>query len=102
MPMTHDSRIYVAGHRGLVGSAIWRELERQGFKRLFGKTRAELDLLNGTAVEDFYARQRPDYFFVAAPEGGGIKTNDSRPAQVFYEKLQIQKQLIPGAYPAGG
>ena len=99
--MTQDSRIYVAGHRGLVGSAIWRELERQGFKRLVGKTRAELDLLNGPAVEDFYARHRPDFVFVAAAKVGGIKANDSRPAEFLHENLQIQNHLIHGARQAG-
>ena len=98
MPMTQDSRIYVAGHRGLVGSAIWRELERHGFKRLIGKTRAELDLLNGPAVEDFYAQQQPEYVFVAAAKVGGIQANDSRPAEFLHENLQIQNHLIHGAY----
>src|SRR6266704_1290224 len=101
MPMTQDSRIYVAGHRGLVGSAIRRELERQGFRRLIGKTRAELDLLNGLAVEDFYEGQGPEYVFVAAAKVGGIHANDSRPAQFLYENLQIQNHLIHGAYRAG-
>src|SRR5580765_2800234 len=101
MPMTHDSRIYVAGHRGLAGSAIWRELERQGFKRLVGKTRAELDLLNGPAVEDFYAHQKPEYVFIAAAKVGGILANDLRPAQFLYENLQIQNHLIHGACEAG-
>src|SRR5438034_5670823 len=100
MPMTQDSRIYVAGHRGLVGSAIWRELERQGSKRLIGKTRAELDLLNGPAVEDFYAQQQPEYVFVAAAKVGGIRANDSRPAEFLYENLQIQNHLIHGACEA--
>ena len=99
--MTQDSQIYVAGHRGLVGSAIWREFERQGFKRLVGKTRAELDLLNGPAVEDFYARHQPDYVFVAAAKVGGIKANDSRPAEFLHENLQIQNHLIHGARQAG-
>src|SRR5436309_15762823 len=98
MPMTQESRIYVAGHRGLVGSAIWRELERQGFKRLLGRSRAELDLLNGPAVEDFYARQQPEYVFVAAAKVGGIQANDSRPAEFLYENLQIQNHLLHGAY----
>src|SRR5262249_38138477 len=101
MPMSQDSRIYVAGHRGLVGSAIWRQLEGQGFKRLFGKTRAELDLLNASAVEEFYARPTPDYVFVAAAKVGGIQANDSRPAEFLYENLQIQNHLIHGARQAG-
>src|SRR5213592_4716007 len=101
MPMTQESRIYVAGHRGLVGSAIWRELERQGFKRLLGRSRTELDLLNGTVVEDFYARQRPEYVFIAAAKVGGIQSNDSRPAEFLYENLQIQNHLIDGAHRGG-
>src|SRR6266545_2611187 len=101
MPMTHESRIYVAGHRGLVGRAIWRELERQGFKRLIAKTRAELELLNGSAVEDFYAQQQPEYVFVAAAKVGGIQANDSRPAEFLYENLQIQNHLIHGAHRWG-
>src|SRR5882724_3053139 len=101
MPMTQNSRIYVAGHRGLVGSAIWRELERQGFTRLIGKTRAELDLLNGPEVENFYAHEQPEYVFVAAAKVGGIKANDSRPAEFLFENLQIQNHLIHGAYRAG-
>src|SRR5947207_586601 len=98
MPMTQDSRTDVAGHRGLVGSATWRELERQGSKRLIGKTRAELDLLNGPAVEDFYAQQQPEYVFVAAAKVGGIRANDQRPAEFLYENLQIQNHLIHQAY----
>src|SRR5262249_14507053 len=101
MQMTHDSRIYVAGHRGLVGSAIWRELERQRFKRLTGKTHAELDLLNGPAVDQFYAQHQPEYVFVAAAKVGGIQANHSRPAEFLYENLQIQNHLIHGAHRAG-
>jgi len=99
--MTPDSQIYVAGHRGLVGSAIWRQLERQGFKRLIGKTRAELDLLDRSTVEDFYAQHQPEYVFVAAAKVGGIQSNDSRPAEFLYENLQIQNHLIDGAHRGG-
>src|SRR6266496_199182 len=98
MPMTQDSRIYVAGHRGLVGSAIWRGLQRQGFEQLIGKTRARLDLRDGAAVDEFFARERPEYVFVAAAKVGGIHANDSRPAQFLYENLQIQNHLIDGAH----
>src|SRR6266536_4258636 len=101
MSMTKDSRIYLAGHRGLVGSAIWRELERQGFTRVLGMTRAELGLLNGPAVEDFDAHEHPEYVFVATAKVGGIKANDSRPAEFLYENLQIQNHLIHGARRAG-
>ena len=96
-----DARIYVAGHGGLVGSAIWRELERQGFRRLIGRTRAELDLLDTGAVRDFYAAEKPEYVFVAAAKVGGIHANSTQPAQFLYENLQIQNNLIHGAYRSG-
>src|SRR6185369_232439 len=91
----------VAGHRGLAGSAIWRELGRQGFKGLIGRTHAELNLLDGTAVDQFFAREKPEYVFVAAAKVGGILANDSRPAEFLYENLQIQNHLIHGAYRSG-
>ena len=83
--MEKNSRIYVAGHRGLVGSAIWRELERQGFSNLIGRTRKELDLLSDAAVEEFYTIEKPDYIFVAAARVGGILANDREPATVRRE-----------------
>jgi len=94
MAMTQDAAIYVAGHRGLVGSAIWRELQSQGFKRLIGKTRGELDLLDAAAVERFYIAEKPEYVFVAAAKVGGIRANDSHPAEFLYQNLQIQNNLI--------
>ena len=97
MAMTHDATIYVAGHNGMVGSAIWRELQLQGYRRLIGKTRAELDLLNAGAVERFYAAEKPEYVFVAAAKVGGIQANDSQPAEFLYRNLQIQNNLIYGA-----
>ena len=100
MVMTPESRIYVAGHRGLVGSAIWRELQRQGFTQLIGQSRAELDLLDARAVERFYAEQQPEFVFAAAAKVGGIKANDSQPAEFLFENLQIQNNLIHGAYRA--
>src|SRR5689334_22497957 len=99
--MNQDSKIYVAGHRGLVGSAIWRELNRNGYKRLIGRSHAELDLLDQGAVERFYAQERPEYVFVAAARVGGILANSSRPAEFLYENLQIQNHLIEGARRAG-
>ncbi len=101
MGITSESRIYVAGHRGLVGSAIWRELERQGFRRLIGKSHGELDLLDTRAVEKFYSSEKPEYVFVAAAKVGGIKANDAQPAQFLFQNLQIQNNLIHGAYQAG-
>ena len=100
MLMMPDSRVYVAGHRGLVGSAIWRELQRQSFRQLIGRTRRELDLLDTGAVERFFLDQRPEFVFVAAAKVGGIKANDSQPAEFLYENLQIQNNLIHGAWRA--
>jgi GDP-L-fucose synthase len=100
MDMALDARIYVAGHRGLVGSAIWRELQRRSFTRLIGRTHAELDLLDGAAVRKFYAEQKPEYVVVAAAKVGGIVANDQQPAEFLYQNLQIETNLIHGAYAA--
>ncbi len=100
-PLRPESVIYVAGHLGLAGSAIWRELQRQGFTRLVGRSRTELDLLDGAAVRDFYARERPEYVFIAAARVGGILANDRLPGQFLFENLQIQNNLIHGAWQAG-
>ena len=101
MPIPKSARIYIAGHRGLVGSAIWRELQRGGFMNLVGRSHAELDLLDVGAVRSFYAEQKPDYVFVAAARVGGIVANNTKPAQFLYENLQIQNHLIDGAFRAG-
>ena len=98
--MNPDSRIYVAGHRGLVGSGIWRELQRQGFTQLIGQTRAELDLQDAKAVRAFYERERPEYVFVAAAKVGGILANNDHPAEFLFENLQIQNNLIHEAHRA--
>lgn len=101
MQIQRAARIYVAGHRGLVGSSIWRELQRQGFSNLICRTRAELDLLDPAAVTRFYAEARPEYVFVAAAKVGGIQANDSQPAAFLFENLQIQNNLVHGAFQAG-
>lgn len=101
MELDRNARIYVAGHRGLVGSAIWRELQQRSFARLIGRTHAELDLLDSAAVERFYAEQKPEYVFVAAAKVGGILANNSQPAEFLYQNLQIQNNLIHCAYGAG-
>jgi GDP-L-fucose synthase len=101
MNFTPDARVYVAGHRGLVGSALWRELQRRGFRCLLGHSRAELNLLDAPAVQRFYQTERPDYVFVAAAKVGGILANHTRPAEFLYENLQIQNHLIHGAHQAG-
>src|SRR3954452_22918016 len=98
--MHQDSRIYVAGHRGLAGSAIWRELQRRGFTFLLGQTHAEMDLLDRSAVRNFFAQERPEYVFVAAAKVGGILANDRRPAEFLFENLQIQNHLVHGSYEA--
>jgi GDP-L-fucose synthase len=102
-PMTLglDARIFVAGHRGMVGSAIWRELQRQGFTHLIGKTRSELDLLDSERVRQFFAEEKPEFVFDAAAKVGGIHANDSQPARFLYENLQIQNNLIHNSYLSG-
>ena len=101
MDIARDARIYVAGHRGLVGSAIWRELQRQGFVCLIGRTHAELDLLDALAVRGFYAQAKPEYVIDAAGKVGGILANDQHPAEFLFQNLQVQNNLIHGAYEAG-
>lgn len=91
----------MAGHRGLVGSAIWRELERQGFTHLIGRSRSELNLLDADAVEQFFRKEQPEYVFVAAAKVGGIHANNVLPASFLYENLQIQNNLIHAAYLTG-
>jgi GDP-L-fucose synthase len=99
--LNKDSSIYIAGHRGLVGSAIWRELQALGFTRLIGRTRSELNLMHTHAVHDFLLKERPEYVFVAAARVGGIQANSTRPAEFIYENLQIQNNLIHGSHIAG-
>jgi len=99
--MNKDARIYIAGHRGLVGSALWRELQRQGFNNLLGKTRRELNLLDAAAVRQFFVAEKPAYVFVAAAKVGGILANQNQPAEFLLENLQIQNHLLESARQAG-
>ena len=101
MNIARDARIYVAGHTGMVGSAIWRELQRRGFTGLIGRTLTELDLLDRTAARRFYAQEKPEYVVDAAAKVGGILANDQHPAEFLYQNLQIQNNVIHGAYEAG-
>ncbi len=101
MAIPRDARIYVAGHRGLVGSAIWRKLQQLGFSQLIGRTRAELDLLDSTAVAELYRREKPEYVFVAAARVGGILANSRQPVPFLYDNLLIQNHLIYGAFECG-
>lgn len=98
--MEKDSRIYVAGHRGLVGSAIRRGLERQGYTRLLLRTRTELDLTDREAVRAFFREQRPEYVFLAAAKVGGILANDTYPADFVRENLEIQTNVIDACHRA--
>jgi GDP-L-fucose synthase len=98
MTLAQNARIFVAGHRGLVGSAIWRSLQARGFTRLIGRTRAELDLLDLSAVREFYRRERPEYVFVAAAKAGGIMANSTQPVDFLYQNLTIQNNLIHAAH----
>jgi GDP-L-fucose synthase len=99
--MRKDSRIYVAGHRGLVGSAIVRRLQLEGYGNLLLRTHAELDLTDQRAVLDFFRKQRPEQVFLAAARVGGIMANDTRPAEFIRDNLLIQTNIIDGAQRAG-
>ncbi len=96
--MKHSDNIFVAGHRGMVGSAIVRQLQNQGYKNIIAKTRQELDLLDQKEVEKFFKNQQIDYLFIASAKVGGIEANRSKPAEFIYENLQIQNNLIHQAY----
>jgi GDP-L-fucose synthase len=99
--MNLESKIYVAGHKGLVGSALWRSLSGLGYSCLLGRSRQQLDLLDAVAVDRFFGLERPDYVFVAAAKVGGIEANRSRPAEFLYENLQIQNHLIEASHRHG-
>jgi GDP-L-fucose synthase len=96
--MNFDSKIYIAGHRGLVGSAIVRRLQKLGYSNLVTRNRFELNLLSEKAVADFFAAERPEYVFLAAAKVGGILANDSYPAEFLAENLRIQINVIDSAY----
>ena len=99
--MEKNSRIFVAGHRGLVGSAICRALQRQGYTNLVLRTHAELDLTDRAAVLAFCMREEPEFVFLAAAKVGGILANDTFPADFIRENLEIQISVIDGSYHSG-
>ncbi len=99
--MERDSKIYIAGHTGMVGSAIVRHLQDKGFEQLILCSRKELDLLDQEAVKQFYMDEKPEYVFDAAARVGGIHANNTYRAQFIYENLQIQNNLIHYAYESG-
>ncbi len=96
--MEHDARIYVAGHRGLVGSAVVRALSRRGFSDIVTRTRAELDLTRQAEVESFFEEVKPDYVFLSAAKVGGIHANNAYPADFIYENLAIETNIILSAF----
>jgi GDP-L-fucose synthase len=96
--MERDAKIYVAGHQGLVGGAIWRRLQAAGCKNLLGRSLEELDLRDQAAVADFFDRERPAYIFLAAARVGGIRANSTFPAEFIYDNLMIEANLIHQAY----
>jgi GDP-L-fucose synthase len=96
-----SSRVFIAGHRGLVGSAITRLLKSQGYKNLILRTRAEVDLLNTQSVESLFAKEQPEYVFLAAAKVGGILANSTRPADFIRDNLIIQNNVIDAAYRHG-
>ncbi|RZK33930.1 MAG: NAD-dependent epimerase/dehydratase family protein, partial [Pedobacter sp.] len=96
--MEKNAKIYIAGHRGMVGSAIHRKLEKEGYNNLITRTSAQLDLRNQLNVADFFEQEKPDYVFLAAAKVGGIVANNTYRADFLYENLAIQNNIIHHAY----
>jgi len=99
--MTSNPKIYIAGHRGMVGSAIVRELEHKGYTDLVYRTHQELDLSNQSAVQDFFAQEKPDQVYLAAARVGGIYANNTFPAEFIYDNLMVQSNVIHQAFMHG-
>ena len=99
--MEKDSKIFVAGHRGMVGSAIVRELRRQGYGNIVTRTHAGLDLTDQRAVEDFFSAERPEYVFLAAAKVGGIVANSKAPADFMYDNMMLEMNVINAAWRHG-
>ena len=99
--MELDSKIYIAGHSGLVGSAVWRALEKKGYTHLIGRRSSELDLINQQAVNNFFEAEKPDYVVLVAAKVGGIHANNTYRAQFIYENLMIEANVIHAAYTIG-
>ena len=99
--MGKNSRIYVAGHNGLVGSALCRRLDKEGYSNLIVRKHSDLDLTRQKEVDDFFQTEKPDYVFLAAAKVGGIMANDTYPAEFIYENLAIQNNIIHAAWQTG-
>ena len=96
-----DAKIYVAGHRGMVGSAICRELERQGYRNIITRIHAQFDLCKQDAVEDFFETEKPEYVFLAAAKVGGIQANAEAPADFMYQNMMLEMNVIHAAWRNG-
>jgi GDP-L-fucose synthase len=101
LPMSPETRVFIAGHRGLVGSALWRHFTAHGFRNLIGRTSTELDLRDARATADFFGETRPDVVINAAAAVGGIAANASRPADFLSDNLRIQVNLLDSAVACG-
>lgn len=99
--MKLDSKIFIAGHLGLVGSAIFRKLQNDSYKNIIVRTRQELDLMDFTAVKKFFTEEKPEYVFLAAARVGGIQANSAHMAEFIYQNLQIQNNVIHSSYLVG-
>ena len=99
--MKLDSKIYLAGHNGFVGSAIMRNLQERGYTNIITKTSNDLDLRRQKEVEDFFEKEKPDYVFLAAAKVGGIHANNTYPAEFLYDNLMIESNIIHSAYLSG-
>jgi GDP-L-fucose synthase len=99
--MDKNAKIYVAGHRGLVGSALMRQLRKQGYTNILARTHAELDLTNQLAVQTFFKKEKPEYVFLAAAKVGGIHANKTYPAEFIFSNLAIQTNVIQQSYVNG-
>lgn len=99
--LTKNSKIYIAGHNGLVGSAIYSLLKKKGYTQIIVKDRKELDLLNPLRVKDFFEKEKPEFVFLAAAKVGGILANNTYPADFIFENLSIQNNIIHNAYLSG-
>jgi len=99
--MKRESRVYIAGHRGMVGSAILRKLKERGYRNLICRTHEHLDLTRQEQVEEFFNKDQPEYVFLAAARVGGIQANIDHPAEFLYENLAIQNNVIHQSYLHG-
>jgi GDP-L-fucose synthase len=96
--MNKNSKIYIAGHKGLVGSAIKRNLEAHGYTNIVGKSSEELDLTDQKAVYEYFAKEKPEYVFLAAAKVGGIMANNTYRADFIFSNLEIQNNVVTAAY----